>query len=52
MPASDWFGALIELAEKTITLRVKGATPLKVPTVSCMPVGLDWKLSPTVRGSS
>ena len=52
MPASDWFGALTEFAELMITVLVNGAKPLKVPTVSCIPLGLDWKLRPTVRGSS
>src|SRR5882757_4073968 len=45
-------GALIELFDPTITVRVNGATCVVLPTVSCAPVGLDWNVSTTVRGFS
>jgi hypothetical protein len=45
-------GALSELIEFTITVLVNGATVLELPTVSIRPLGLDWKASATVLGSS
>src|SRR6266540_1961390 len=45
-------GALIELFEPTITVRVNGAVPAVPPTTSSAPVGLELNVSTTVCGSS
>ena len=44
--------ALTELVEPWMTVRLNGAVPAAPPTTSCSPVGADWKVSVTVRGSS
>jgi hypothetical protein len=50
VPPIDWFGALNEFVDLTITVRVNGAVPENVPTVSWAPDGLDWNVRPTVCG--
>ena len=53
VPLTDCVGgALIELSELTITVRVNGATELELPTVSVSPVGSLAKVRSTVFGSS
>ena len=53
MAPSVWGdGALTELLEPTITVRVNGVAPESLPTARLRPGGVDSKRSSTVRGSS
>ena len=45
-------GALTELLDPMITVRVNGVAWLVEPTASCSPGGLVWKVRLTVCGSS
>ena len=45
-------GALTELVDPTIAVRVNGAVALAPLKVSVSPVGLVWNVSVVVRGSS
>ncbi len=57
--AANWYdvppdvcgeGALIELVEPMMTVRVKGVAWLVLPTESCSPDGFEVNESPTVFG--
>jgi hypothetical protein len=43
-------GALTELSEFAITVRLNGVWELEAPTASVIPVGAEWKVSTTVFG--
>src|SRR5688500_4084079 len=59
--ASNWYcrpssvcgdGALTEVLEPRMTVRLNGVRSALGPTASSSPVGDDWKASAAVRGSS